>query len=32
MLDFLDILGNYAMWDREWSICVALQRYGGPFW
>jgi hypothetical protein len=32
MLDFLDILGNYAMWDREWGICVALQQYGGPFW
>ena len=33
MLDFLDILSNYAKWGgREWGICVALQHYGGPFW
>jgi hypothetical protein len=31
MLDFLDILDHYAMWGREWGVCVALQRYGGPF-
>ena len=23
MLDFLDILDNYAMWGREWGVCSA---------
>jgi hypothetical protein len=32
MLDFFGILGHYAMWGREWGICVALQHYGGLFW
>ena len=32
MLDFSDILGNDAMWGREWGICIALPQYGGPFW
>jgi hypothetical protein len=32
MLDFRDILGNYAICGRELGLCGALQQYGGPFW